>query len=95
MSVNSEADKKRNHEIRLIGRAEMSIAGVEEVESFDDQSVRLQTLAGELYVEGSGIKIGTLDTESGRVSITGRINALYYGGDEASEKKGFFSRLIR
>ncbi len=95
MALNSEGERKRAHEIRLIGREEMSISGVDEVISFDEEAVHLKSSGGELYVEGNDIKIGTLDTQSGTVFLTGRISAMYYASEESGEKKGFFSRLMR
>ena len=93
MSLNFDTERKRAHEIQLIAREEMTVSGVDEVISFDDESVHLKSSEGELFVEGSQIKIGALDTVGGTVSLSGRINAIYYAGD-GGEKKGFFSRLM-
>ena len=96
MSISNLSEEKNiAHEIKLSGRNTMSISGVEEVVGFDEENVHLRTGAGELFVEGKDIKIGTLDTQQGVVALTGRINALYYSSDEGREKKGFFSRLAR
>lgn len=91
----SGEEKKREHEIRLSARNEMNISGVEEVVGFDEENIRLKTSEGELFVEGSGLKIGTLNTEDGIVSLSGRVSALYYSNDNAKEKKGFFARRGR
>ena len=88
------SDIKRVHEITLSKRTEMSILGVCEVISFDEESVRLMSLEGEIYVEGEDIKIGVLDTDRGIVTFTGKINSFYYVSDDKNEKKGFFSRLV-
>ena len=93
MSSGFESERKRTHEIRLLGRAEMSVSGVEEVVSFDEEGVRLKSCEGELFIEGSDIKIGALDTQNGTVALCGRISAIYYAS-EGNEKKGFFSRLM-
>ena len=90
--VNGE--QKKNGEVTLRHRGEMTICGVEEVLSFDDGGVHLMTVDGELYVEGKDIKIGTLDTDSGRVELCGRINGFYYAKDP-DKKKGFFAGLTR
>ncbi len=87
--------EKARGEITLSCRSEMKISGVEEVESFDEESVRLRSVDGALVVEGSGIKIGTLDTERGVVSLTGRINAIYYANDPEKQKKGFWGKVMR
>ena len=89
------AEIKKEHDVRLIGRKEMSISGVCEVISFDEESVRLMSVDGEIYVEGEGIKIGVLDTDRKIVALSGKINGFYYVGEEKNEKKGFFSRLAR
>lgn len=95
MSLNFEENKKLEHQVQIKSRANMHIEGVEEVMGFDDTSVRLRSSEGELYIEGSGLKIEVLDTESGKVSLSGRVNGLYYASDGAKEKKGFLSGLFR
>ena len=84
------------HGFRLHQRKEMEIEGVTEVISFDETSVILRTLCGEMSVEGSDMKIGTLDTDRGVVALSGRVDAVYYSADTADEKKsGFFGKLFR
>ena len=82
-------------ELILSGRSEMRISGVEEVLNFDEESVRLKSVDGELCIEGSDIKIGALDTERGVVSLSGRINGIYYATDPAKQKKGFWGKVMR
>ena len=81
----SVEEKKRVHEIRLNDRSEMNISGVEEVIGFDEENLQLKTDAGELLVEGSGIKIGTLNTDEGIVSLTGRITPSYFQLSKSSD----------
>ena len=70
MSLNFDTERKSAHEIKLIGREKMSISGVDEVLSFDEESVHLKSSEGELFVEGTQIKIGTLDTDGGIISLS-------------------------
>ncbi len=86
---------KREHEIHIIKRVFMSVSGVEEVVSFDESSVTLISVEGELVVEGEGIKIGALDTDRGVVTLSGKIDGFFYVSDEKNEKRGFFSRFSR
>lgn len=81
-------------EISLKGRREMSISGVTEVVGFDEESVRLKSVDGELFVEGREIKIGALDTDRGVVTLSGVINGIYYAAEPDKQKKGFFGRLM-
>ena len=92
----AEASRERTRsEIILKGRSEMSVCGVEEVINFDEDGARLKTVGGELCVEGSGIKIGALDTDRGVVSLSGKIDGAYYVGDAAKQKRGLFSRRAK
>jgi sporulation protein YabP len=89
---NSSEDKKRAHTLKIDARNSLEVCGVEEVLEFDEEMVRLKSSEGALDIEGSGIKIDVLDTESGVVKLTGRINALYYENGGAKEKRGLFHK---
>jgi sporulation protein YabP len=91
----SVTEIRKEHEIKIIKRKEMSISGVEEVISFDEESVRLMSIEGEIYIEGEDIKIGVLDTDRGLVTLSGKINGFYYVSEDKGTKKGFFSRFTR
>ncbi|MDP4151944.1 MAG: sporulation protein YabP [Bacillota bacterium] len=86
--------QKTAHNIILENRHLVSISGVEDVDSFDDESVSLYTVAGELVVSGTDLHINRLNVESGDVQIEGEIDSLEYTAQE-SKKGGFFSRLIK
>ena len=91
----SATDAKKEHEIKLIKRKDLSVSGVLEVISFDEESARLMSVEGEIFVEGEGIKIGVLDTDRGVVTLSGKIDGIYYAEDSKNEKKGFFARFSR
>ena len=82
------------HHLQLETRKQLTLSGVTEVESFDEQTVELMTDCGALTVEGEGLHIGTLDISRGEVLVTGRINGLYYS-DAAPVKRGLRSRFGR
>ena len=94
MAMSENPRDRTKSEISLRARQDMSIQGVEEVISFDEDTVRLKTVDGELYVEGKDIKIGVLDTERGIVTFCGRVNAMYFSAESEKQKRGFFGRLI-
>ena len=78
----------------LKGRRELCVEGVKEVESFDENGAVLQTVDGELVVEGREIRLCDLDAAGEQVRITGRIDALMYSQDTTEKKKGLRSRLF-
>lgn len=84
---------KMPHSIIVEDRKKMTVSGVSNVESFDEQSVILNTDLGEMTVRGDSLSIGKLNTETGEVAIAGNINALAYTNDSTST--GFFSKLFK
>lgn len=86
--------ERQIHEFYVKMRKEMKVLGVKEVESFDEGCIILHTVGGEMTVEGSGLRVGTLDVESGVVSLSGRIDAVYYSNEQAEKKNGFFAKLL-
>lgn len=81
------------HHIIIEGRSRVTISGVEDVESFDETGVSLQTSKGSLIVSGGDLRVDRLSIDKGELNIEGRIDSLQYA-DEA-RSGGFWSRLFR
>ncbi|MBQ9086269.1 MAG: YabP/YqfC family sporulation protein [Clostridia bacterium] len=92
--MNGTTDKQ-THQIQLFMRKEMTVNGVREVESFDENGAVLQTTAGEMTVEGEDIHVGVLDMDRGLVTLSGRIDAILYSDIHSEEKGGFFRKRSR
>ena len=84
-----EAGSKK-HSLELIGREAVSVNGVHEVISFDEACIVLSTVCGILSIDGSALKINSLDTDNGCVSISGTVNAMIY--PEGNLKGGIFRK---
>ena len=82
------------HNIILENRRMLSLSGVKDVDSFDEQTVVLLTELGELTVKGLNLHISRLDQESGEVSIDGEISDLVYT-EVNIEPQSFWARLFR
>ena len=72
--------------IILESRKKLSISGVLDVLSFDDQVVILETELGLLTVKGENIRINKLSLDTSEVIIEGSISYLAYS-DKDMEKK--------
>ena len=83
----------KKHTLSQSARERVSITGVCDVQSFDEQSVILVTDCGELTVEGEGLHVGVLDIERGIVELDGSINGMYYS-DSVPQKRGWRARLF-
>ena len=81
------------HSINLDERRNLSISGVERVESFDEHEVIMLTSAGSLIICGEELHMGRLDLVTGEAAVTGHISELRY--EEKSASEGFWKRLLR
>ena len=81
------------HRLSLEGRGKLSVTGVQDIESFDEQSVVLVTTQGLLIVSGSGLHLQSLSLEGGGVSIDGTVDSLVY--EQSRPAGGLLRRLLR
>lgn len=81
------------HHIHLEERGTLSISGVMEVESFDEESIVLSTSQGGLVVRGSNLHIEQLSLDGGDLKVEGAVDSLTY--EEQPVRGGFFARLLR
>ena len=81
------------HTLCLHDRRSLSISGVRDVDSFDEETVILYTDLGELTIKGVGLHINRLTIETGDISLEGKIDALSYA--EPRVKGGVFGKLFR
>ena len=72
------------HELSLKERRELTMTGVTEVVSFEEQAVVLRTALGTLIVQGRDLQLKTLSLEGGQVAVEGSISALIYEEPRAS-----------
>lgn len=88
-----DSEPKVPHHIHLDERSSLSISGVMEVESFDEDSIVLSTSLGGLVVRGSDLHIEQLSLDGGDLKVEGTIDSLTY--EDQPVRGGFFARLLR
>lgn len=71
----------------LENRSKLSVSGVLDVLSFDDQLIIIETELGLLTIKGENLRINKLSIDSSEVIVEGDINNLAYSESD-SEKKG-------
>ena len=82
------------HNVVMEGRSRVSVTGVSDVESFDENEIVVNTSMGVMFLRGSNLHIGKLSLDSGDLVIDGTIDCVEYEeGGKASG--GFFSRMFR
>ena len=72
----------------LENRGKLSISGVNDVLSFDDQVVMVETELGLLTVKGENIRINKLSIDTSEVIIEGDISYLAYSDKELEKNNG-------
>ncbi|MBE6764906.1 MAG: sporulation protein YabP [Ruminococcaceae bacterium] len=94
MAEKEKMQARPAHNIIMENRKLLNLSGVKDVDSFDEQTVCVQTQLGNLTVKGDGLHISRLDQETGEMSIDGEISELVYS-EIKDESQGFFARLFR
>lgn len=85
-------ENKGDRTVNITERRTAFLTGVEEVISYDEGNIVMQTSLGQLTLDGEGLNIVQLDLNEGIISVEGRIDALYYM--ESKEKHSLFSRIF-
>lgn len=82
------------HNLILEERKNLSISGVTDVDSFDEQTVIAYTVKGEITIKGWDLHVSKLNLEQGELTVSGEISSLTYT-DIKEKTTGFFSKLMR
>ena len=81
------------HGLTLNERSRLTMTGVTEVVSFDENSVILHTALGTLTIHGNQLQLKTLSLDGGQVAVSGSVSALIY--EETRPAGSWLQRLLR
>ena len=81
------------HRLELDGRESLTVSGVEEVESFDENTIVMVTVQGVLIVRGEELHIEKLSLDGGDLKVEGMVESLTYEEDRG-RRGSFLSRLL-
>lgn len=79
------------HKLTLSDRKTLSMTGVSEIISFEEDGVIVKTGLGTLLIQGRGLKLKTLSPEGGQVEVIGTVTALSYAEPKS---RGWARRLL-
>ena len=88
----TERSSAKTHNIILEDRQKLSVTGVSDVESFDEQRIILETAKGTLIIRGSELHIDKLSLDTGELTVTGQISDLGY--EDTVSGGSIWSRLF-
>lgn len=72
--------------IILENREKLTISGVLDVLSFDDQIIIVETELGLLTIKGENLKINKLNIETSDVTLDGLVSSLSYSNSDSMKK---------
>ncbi len=82
------------HSVIMEDRKKLSVSGVTDIESFDEQTIIAITDLGELTIRGWNLHITRLNLEQTELLVDGEISSLTYT-DVRPQAKGFFAKVLR
>ncbi|MCL1884988.1 MAG: sporulation protein YabP [Defluviitaleaceae bacterium] len=92
-------EKKRSpsrHSLTIDKRESVSISGITDVISFDEESVIGETELGVIVIRGINLHVNRINLESGELSVSGEIDGIAYENPGGHGKgKSFMGRLFK
>lgn len=98
MEQNKDISLENNKSsLTLENRKKMTLNGVSEILSFNEEQILLITVLGNMDIRGEELKMTKLDVQNGDVVITGRISYVVYTTNEkkSKNKDGILSKIFR
>ena len=88
---------KRAHKLILNNRRTCNLTGVNDVLSFDEKEIIIETEQGMLMIKGNDLHVNRLTLDKGEVDVDGRIDSFTYSEQSGMAGKGesFLSRLFK
>lgn len=88
---------KRAHKLILNNRRNCNLTGVNDVLSFDENEIILETEQGMLMIKGNELHVNRLTLDKGEVDIDGRIDSFTYSEQSNMNAKGesLLARLFK
>ena len=87
----------KSHKMMMDNRRKVEITGVNDVISFDLNTILLETDYGMMTIKGSNLHVNRLSVEKGEVDVEGKLDGLNYSDISGYTKKGesFISRMFK
>ncbi len=87
--------KPKNQTLILDNREKLSVTGVVDVESFNEENIIAVTDIGVLVIRGTELHINKLNLDSNELVVEGDIFSLEYTDGENTKSKSFFGKMFK
>ena len=95
------AEEKKSgsrHSVTIDRRNTISVTGVLDVISFDEETIIAETEMNVMIIKGANLHVNRLHLDSGELSVDGEIYSVVYddnAGGFGKAKTSFFNRLFK
>lgn len=89
------SDDKTIQNIILENREKLSVSGVKDILTFDEEEIILDTALGVLEIRGSNLKVEKLSTDTGEIIAKGNIGEMLYTKETVAKKGSVFKSIFR
>ena len=79
----------------LENRKKLTLTGIKDVLSFDDEIVVVESELGLLNIKGSDLRVNKISVETGDVIVDGTIRAIEYSDKDINSKQGLMSKIFK
>ncbi len=79
----------------LENRKKLTLTGIKDVLSFDDEIIVLESELGLLNIKGRDLKVNKISVETGDVIIEGTIRMFEYSDKDIAPKQSLVSRIFK
>lgn len=80
--------------ITLTDKKELSMTGCKKINAFNDKEFLIETVLGNLKVNGNNLEMGQFEIDKGLLIIKGEISALSYQ-EYKPKVEGFFKKIFK
>lgn len=81
--------------IILENRKKLTLTGIRDVLSFDDEIVVVESELGLLNIKGTDLRVNKISVETGDVIVDGTIRAIEYSDKNIGPKQGLMSKIFK
>ncbi|MGL4362858.1 MAG: sporulation protein YabP [Cellulosilyticaceae bacterium] len=86
----------KKHMVNIVDRQRLSMTGIIDVFSFNEELIEVETVDGYMDIEGIGLHIVKMNLDNGELIVEGRVCALEYEEQASTKKKGsMLSKFFR
>ncbi|MDR0958129.1 MAG: sporulation protein YabP [Clostridiales bacterium] len=90
-----KSQKPYDHKLILDRREKLSMTGIKEVVSFDENSVAAATDKETIIIKGENLKVGAINVTSGLLEVEGFIHSIAYDASRGIWGKGIVKKIFK